>query len=166
MFGILANELGGDEVTRSDSGRPIFNLDHDSIWLNRTTEEAGANVIDVNSGEIVHLKYRLQSIGNNAYKVCESINNSAWKQVGVIKRNMKLGDLGQDDTGGPFYAEIQRTILIRLMRRIHASGRKNESLSDYRKIKDDVYGELFALGILLDCEQKALDRASMMLNKK
>ena len=94
------------------SREPVFNLNYDSIWMNRSTNEMGADVIEENSGEIFHLKYRMQSIGNKVYKIYECVNNGDWEQVGVIDwKCMSMADLGRDDNGGPFFAEIARTVM-------------------------------------------------------
>ncbi len=94
------------------SSEPIFNLNYDSIWMNRSTNEMGADVIEANSGEIIHVKYRIQSIGNKVHNVYESVNNSGWEHVGTIDwKHMNMSDLGRSDTGGPFFAEIARTVM-------------------------------------------------------
>lgn len=91
------------------SSEPIYNIIYSSIWLNKASSEMGADVVEVNSGEVMKLKYRIQSMGNKVHKVLESVNNSDWQQVGLIDwKKMTMADLGRDDTGGPFFGEIAR----------------------------------------------------------
>lgn len=91
------------------SSEPIYNIDYGTIWLNKNSNEMGANVVEINSGEVVKLKYRIQSIGNKVHKVFESVNDGEWQQVGLIDwKKMTMADLGRNDTGGPFFGEIAK----------------------------------------------------------
>lgn len=91
------------------SNEPIYNIDYGSVWLDKGSNEMGADIVEINSGEIVKLKYRIQSMGNKVHKVFESVNNEEWQQVGIIDwKKMTMNDLGRSDTGGPFFGEIAR----------------------------------------------------------
>lgn len=75
------------------SGEPVFDLNYDSIWMNRSTNEMGADVIEGNSGEIFHLKYRMQGVGNKVYKIYECVNSGDWEQVGMVDwKRMSMSD--------------------------------------------------------------------------
>ena len=69
----------------------------------------GANAVEVNSGKVIKLKYRIQSMGNKVHKVFESVDDGDWQEVGLIDwKKMTMADLGRNDTGGPFFGEIAK----------------------------------------------------------
>ncbi len=107
---IYENEINVTPPTQMlSSNEPIYNIDYGTIWLNKASNEMGGNIVDVNSGEVVKLKYRIQSMGNKVHKVFESVNDGEWQQVGLIDwKKMTMADLGRNDTGGPFFGEIAR----------------------------------------------------------
>ena len=95
-----------------DFGEPLITVDRSTIWVDRAKNEMGAKVIEENSGQIADFKYRIQSIGNKVHKIYESVNGSKWVQVGIIDwKYMKPSNLGTDETGGPIFAEIMKTVM-------------------------------------------------------
>lgn len=91
------------------SSEPVYNIDYGTIWLNKASNEMGANAVEVNSGTVIKLKYRIQSMGNKVHKVFESVNDGDWHEVGIIDwKIMTMADLGRNDTGGPLFGEIAR----------------------------------------------------------
>ena len=58
--------------------------------------------------------YQIKGIGGKAYQIYESINNSDWKNIGIIDwAKMSISDLGKPENGGPIFAEIAKTAFRR-----------------------------------------------------
>ena len=91
---------------------PVISVDRNSIWIDRTRNEMGARLIDETSGQTADVTYKIQSVGNKVHKIYESFNGGQWSQVGVVDwKHQRPSDLGTDETGGPFFAEIMQTAM-------------------------------------------------------
>lgn len=94
------------------SSQPVWNLDYQSIWSNKSAGEMGANLVDANTGNTVQLSYRMQSIGNKVYKVLGKIAGEGWEEVGTIDwKSMNIGDLDNAQDQFPFLADILRIVM-------------------------------------------------------
>ena len=91
---------------------PELKINYDTVWVNRSTNEMGADVVDESTGQISKFKYRVQSVGNKVHRVFESIDDSQWYQVGIIDwKRMRPADIGTDETGGFIFGEIMRSAM-------------------------------------------------------
>ena len=106
----FANEIEApiSDVPMIGTSAPVWNVDYNTVWVNRSIGEMGADIVEANSGERSQVRYRIKSIGNKVHQVYVYVNNN-WQQVGTVDwKRMSMADLGGDDTGGPIFAEIAR----------------------------------------------------------
>ena len=85
-------------------------IDYDSIWVNKQAGEMGTNLIEVSTGNVAEISYRMQGLGNKVYKVFMQVGNEGWGEVGTIDWNrIDISDL--ENETDPFFAEIMRAVM-------------------------------------------------------
>ena len=89
-------------------------IDYDTVWFDRKQNQLGADLINQKDDSIDKVIYQIKGIGGKAYQIYESINNSDWKNIGIIDwAKMSISDLGKPENGGPIFAEIAKTAFRR-----------------------------------------------------
>lgn len=102
------------QKARLKSPDPVYSVDQNSIWIDRSRHEMGARVVEKFSGQSVNVTYKIQSLGNKVHKIYESIDGGRWAQVGIVDwKYQRPSDLGTDETGGPIFAEIMLSTMNR-----------------------------------------------------
>lgn len=87
-------------------------IDYNTIWIDRSKNRFGADLIDEQSGIINKIMYQIKGIGGKAYQIYESINKGKWQKCGIVDwSRMSIADLGKPANGGPIFAEIAKTAL-------------------------------------------------------
>lgn len=116
----IVTPIGSIETTSIPELKNIqdtITVDINSIWVDRKSNQFGANVINNNTGEIQQIAYQMKSIGNKTFQIYESINNKEYNSTGIIDfNNMHMSDLGKQENGGPIFAEIAQKALGLSMR--------------------------------------------------
>lgn len=93
---------------------PVYSVDRNSVWVDRARNEMGAKVVEKNSRQIINVVYKIQSLGNKVHKIYERVNGGQWSQVGMVDwKYQRPSDLGSNETGGPIFAEIMQTAMLR-----------------------------------------------------
>lgn len=94
-------------------------IDYDTVWFDRKQNQLGADLINQKDDSIDKVIYQIKGIGGKAYQIYESINNSDWKNIGIIDwAKMSISDLGKPENGGPIFAEIAKTAFRRPQKQI------------------------------------------------
>lgn len=100
----------GRNIPLIASQEPEYKIDHSSIWVNKQAGEMGANLVEVSTGNVAAISYRMQGLGNKVYKVFMQVGNDGWGEVGIIDWNrIDISDL--ENATDPFFAEIMRAVM-------------------------------------------------------
>ena len=90
-----------------ESGQDSITIDHDSVWIDQSKNEFGADLVDKQSGSTRKIAYQVRKTGDKVYQIFESVNGEKWMPTGVVDWNtMGISDLGAPANGGPIFAEI------------------------------------------------------------